>query len=451
MKGPGPSGTAPAVPAMAAPGAPAPEVLLAAEGLEKRYPLRRSPFGRQRGSVAALAGVDLEVRRGECLAVVGESGSGKTTLARCLLRLIEPTAGQVRFAGEDLLALPAGELRRRRRRFQMIYQDPYDSLDPRQRIGAALAEPLLLHRLESGPGAGAPAAGAPAGAARAPGGPWRRRRAARRRSLELLATVGLPASTADVFPHQLSGGQRQRVGIARALAVEPELLVADEPVSALDVSVRSQILNLLAELQQRMGLTVVLIAHDLAAVEQLADRVAVFYLGRIVELAPRAELFARPLHPYTVGLLASVPVAWPLASAAGPAGPGAASAAAAGDRPRIRIRAPLAGEPPSPAAPPPGCPFHPRCPVARARCAVERPELLPAAPGPGAHPATAAGISGRLVACFFPGSLPPGGSDGAGARGAAADSAAAGAAASGAGIGAAPTAGLPRSEGPPAP
>ncbi|HEV3072870.1 MAG TPA: oligopeptide/dipeptide ABC transporter ATP-binding protein [Thermoanaerobaculia bacterium] len=394
----GPGGAVPA------PAATAPEVLLAAEGLEKRYPLRRSPFGRRPGSLAALAGVDLEVRRGECLAVVGESGSGKTTLARCLLRLIEPTAGQVRFAGEDLLALPAGELRRRRRRFQMIYQDPYDSLDPRQRIGAALAEPLLLHHLEHvehGPGAAAPpvpavppaSAGAP-GTAAAPGGRRRRRRAARRRALDLLATVGLPASTADSFPHELSGGQRQRVGIARALAVEPELLVADEPVSALDVSVRSQILNLLAELQQRMGLTVVLIAHDLAAVEQLADRVAVFYLGRIVELAPRAELFARPLHPYTVGLLASVPVAWPLGSAPG------------GER---RVRAPLAGEPPSPAAPPPGCPFHPRCPVARARCAVERPELLPAAAGPGVTPAAGAAGSERLVACFFPGSLPPGG------------------------------------------
>ena len=392
--------------AVPAPAATTPEVLLAAEGLEKRYPLRRmrrSPFGRGPGSVAALAGVDLAVRRGECLAVVGESGSGKTTLARCLLRLVEPTAGRVSFAGEDLLALPAGELRRRRRRFQMIYQDPYDSLDPRQRIGAALAEPLLLHHLEDaehGPAtaaaaapAPAAAAGAPGGTAAAPGGAWRRRRrrAARRRALELLATVGLPASTADCFPHQLSGGQRQRVGIARALAVEPELLVADEPVSALDVSVRSQILNLLAELQQRMGLTVVLIAHDLAAVEQLADRVAVFYLGRIVELAPRAELFARPLHPYTVSLLASVPVAWPLGNA-----PGA----------ERRVRAPLAGEPPSPAAPPPGCPFHPRCPVARARCAVERPELLPAAAGPGAAPV--AGRSERVVACFFPGSLPPG-------------------------------------------
>ncbi|MBV8199174.1 MAG: ABC transporter ATP-binding protein [Acidobacteria bacterium] len=337
------------------------EVLLAASGLEKRYPLRRSPFGPRRGSLAALAGVDLEVRRGECLAVVGESGSGKTTLARCLLRLVEPTAGRVSFAGEDLLALPPGELRRRRRRFQMIYQDPYDSLDPRQRIGAALAEPLLVHRLVDG---------------NEGGGLRRRRRAARRRALGLLATVGLPESAADRFPHQLSGGQRQRVGIARALAVEPELLVADEPVSALDVSVRSQILNLLAELQQRMGLTLVLIAHDLAAVEQMADRVAVFYLGRIVELAPRAELFARPLHPYTASLLASVPVvAWPAA--------------------RFRARSPLGGEPPSPAAPPSGCPFHPRCPVAQERCARERPELLAAAPE----------LAGRLVACFFPGSL----------------------------------------------
>jgi peptide/nickel transport system ATP-binding protein len=366
-----------------------PQVLLSAVGLEKRYPLRRSSFGwrgRRWGSVAALAGVDLEVRRGECLAVVGESGGGKTTLARCLLRLVEPTAGRVSFDGEDILALPPGDLRRRRRRFQMIYQDPYDSLDPRQRIGAALVEPLLLHRL----------AGRAAGA-------WRRRQAARLRAVELLATVGLPASAAERFPHQLSGGQRQRVGIARALAVEPELLVADEPVSALDVSVRSQILNLLAELQQRMGLTLVLIAHDLAAVEQMADRVAVFYLGRIVELAPCAELFAHPLHPYTASLLASVPVL-------GSPGP----AASAGIRRRFRAPKPLAGEPPSPAAPPSGCPFHPRCPVAQARCAVERPELLPAGPestpaagsagviraeGSGALPAT------RLVACFFPGSL----------------------------------------------
>jgi oligopeptide/dipeptide ABC transporter ATP-binding protein len=392
----------------------APEVLLAVAGLEKRYPRRSSPFGRQRGSVTALAGVDLELRRGECLAVVGESGSGKTTLALCVMRLIEPSAGRVTLAGEDLLALSPRELRRRRRRFQMIYQDPYGSLDPRQRVGAAIAEPLLLYSRERA-------------------GSESRRGAARRRAVELLATVGLPASAAERFPHELSGGQRQRVGIARALAVEPELLVADEPVSALDVSVRSQILNLIAEMQQRLGLTLLLIAHDLAAVEQLADRVAVFYLGRIVELAPSAELFARPLHPYTASLLASVPSVPATAAAAplpdvvpapvdAPAAPQAAAAAGGvPGRRRFRPRAPLAGEPPNPAAPPPGCPFHPRCPVAQPRCSVERPELLPVGAGSGfvsgrglaaaaavavvaAGPA-AAPLEGRLVACFFPGAL----------------------------------------------
>jgi ABC-type oligopeptide transport system ATPase subunit len=402
--------SAPSAPAPPAPAPPAPEVLLAAAGLEKRYRARRSPFGRRRAAVTALAGVDLEVRRGECLAVVGESGSGKTTLARCLLRLVEPTAGRVSFAGEDLLALPAGELRRRRRRFQMIYQDPYDSLDPRQRVGAALAEPLLLHGRE---GTGDGGRGGDGGA-----GSWRRRRlAAGRRTVELLATVGLAESAVRRYPHQLSGGQRQRVGIARALAVEPELLIADEPVSALDVSVRSQILNLLAELQQRMGLTLVLIAHDLAAVEQLADRVAVLYLGRIVELAPRAELFARPLHHYTAGLLAAVPAvpaAWMQAGAA-PAGPIAGEAAppAPAARRHFQARPPLAGEPPNPAVPPSGCPFHPRCPAARARCIAERPELAPlpvpatpaiqGTPERPETPETPENTAEHLVACFFPG------------------------------------------------
>jgi oligopeptide/dipeptide ABC transporter ATP-binding protein len=336
-----------------------PEVLVAATGLEKRYPLRRAgrlPWRRRRGWLTALAGVDLEVRRGESLAVVGESGSGKTTLALCLLRLIEPSAGRVLFAGEDLMALPPGELRRRRRHFQMVYQDPFGSLDPRQRIGAALVEALRLHAAH-GSRQSAAAAG--------------------RRAADLLSTVGLPAAAAGRYPHELSGGQRQRVGIARALAVEPRLLVADEPVSALDVSVRSQILNLLAELQQRMGLTLLLVAHDLATVEQMADRVAVFYLGRIVELATAADLFARPLHPYTASLLAAVPRAWTVASAAGPRRPASP---------------PLAGEPPNPAAPPPGCPFHPRCPAARARCREERPELGAVAPE-------------RLVACFYPGAV----------------------------------------------
>ena len=376
----GPLGGAGGAPVPAA-AVPAPDgILLRAVGIEKLYPPRRSFLGRRRGGVAALAGVDLEVRRGECLAVVGESGSGKTTLALCLLRLIEPTAGRVTFAGEDLLALPPAALRRRRRRFQMVYQDPYDSLDPRQRIGALLAEPLLVHGLEAGS-----EAGRVSGGRRGAGGlGWRaRRRAAGARAIELLAMVGLPPSAAGRFPHQLSGGQRQRVGIARALAVEPELLVADEPVSALDVSVRSQILNLLADLQQGMGLTLLLIAHDLAAVEQMADRVAVFYLGRIVELAPRAELFARPLHPYTVSLLASVPQPWP-------------DALAAASRRRSDRRVRPAGEAPSLAAPPSGCPFHPRCPAAQPRCGVERPELLPPAGQEG---------RARLVACFYPGAL----------------------------------------------
>jgi oligopeptide/dipeptide ABC transporter ATP-binding protein len=297
--------------------------------------------------VRAVDRVDLEVRRGECLAIVGESGSGKTTLGRCLIRLIEPTSGRVLFDGEDLLALRPGELRRRRRRFQMIFQDPYGSLDRRQKVGSIVAEPLEIH---TGLGAGE----------------------RRRRVDELLAAVGLDPLLAGRYPHELSGGQRQRVGIARAIAAEPDLLVADEPVSALDVSIRGQVLELLADLRRRLGLTVLLISHDMAAVERLADRVAVMYLGRVVELAPADELFRRPLHPYAVSLLSAVPV---------PA-PG-----------RRRERIVLKGEPPSPLAPPSGCPFHPRCPIARPRCAAETPPL--------------AGFreEGREVACFYPGEL----------------------------------------------
>jgi oligopeptide/dipeptide ABC transporter ATP-binding protein len=328
--------------------------LLEARGLVKRYRLGGGLLGalgrgdgRRSGTVRALDGVDLDLDRGECLAVVGESGSGKTTLGRCLLRLIEPSAGRVRFAGEDLLALPSRELRRRRRRFQMVFQDPDGSLDPRFTVGRALAEPLAVHGLAA--------------------------RAARpARVEELLRLVGLPPSAAPRYPHELSGGQRQRVAIARALATGPDLLVADEPVSALDVSVRGQVLNLLARLQDELRLALLLIAHDLALVEQVAHRVMVMYLGRVVESAPAAELFASPQHPYTAMLLASVPVPDPAVR---------------------RPRGAAAGEPASALEPPPGCPFHPRCPIARPRCSRETPPPAEVRPG-------------HRAACFYPGQAP---------------------------------------------
>ena len=330
--------------------------LLVIAGLRKEYAVRRGALRRRTGTLRALDGVDLEVAAGECVALVGESGSGKTTLGRCAVRLIEPTAGRIVFAGEDLAALAGHELRRRRRRFQMVFQDPYGSLDPRQRVASIVAEPLAIHTPLDRAGRAA-------------------------RVAELLALVGLAAELGDRYPHELSGGQRQRVGIARALAPGPELLVADEPVSSLDVSVRGQVLALLADLRQRLGLTLLLIAHDMAAVEQLADRVAVMYLGRIVELNRRAELFRRPLHPYTASLLSAVPVP---------------------DPGRRRDRIVLPGEPPSPLTPPSGCPFHPRCPSARPRCAAERPPLAPVAGEVGEVEEC-----GRMVACFYPGELSP--------------------------------------------
>jgi oligopeptide/dipeptide ABC transporter ATP-binding protein len=265
-----------------------------------------------------------------------------------VLRLQEPTAGVVRFQGEDLLALPPAELRQRRKHFQVVFQDPYGSLNPRMRVHSILSEPLEVHDMV----------------------PETERT---ERIEELLTLVGLTKDAGRRFPHEFSGGQRQRIGIARALAPEPSLLVADEPVSALDVSVRAQIINLLVDLQNRFGLTMIFIAHDLAVVEQTADRVGVMYLGRIVELGPTRDIFAAPQHPYTVSLLSAVPVADPT---------------------RRRERILLAGEPPSPLSPPPGCPFHPRCPIAKDRCRGEEPTLTES-------------VDGRQVACHYPGELEP--------------------------------------------
>ncbi|MEM9292344.1 MAG: ABC transporter ATP-binding protein [Acidobacteriota bacterium] len=258
-----------------------PSPLLSVRGLEKRFELS-SGWLQSRSEVRAVDGVDLDIHRGECLALVGESGSGKTTFGRCVTRLLQPNAGTVRFDGEDLLALSGSKLRRKRKRFQMIFQDPYSSLNPRMRVGAILEEPLAVHRL-------VPRSQRP------------------ERVTELLEQVGLPADAARRYPHEFSGGQRQRVVIARALATEPDLIIADEPVSALDVSVRAQIIQLLSELRQELGLTLLFITHDLALVEQIADRVAVLYLGKLVELAPARQLFAEPEHPYTVSLLEAVP------------------------------------------------------------------------------------------------------------------------------------------------
>ncbi len=303
--------------------------LLEVEQLAKRYPVRGG------GAVRAVDGVSFALDRGETLALVGESGCGKSTTARLVLRLIQPSAGTVRFEGADITDLAGQPLRRLRRKMQIIFQDPHASLDPRARIGATLAEPLVVH------GIGDAAA--------------RKARVA-----ELLSLVGLAPYHAERYPHEFSGGQRQRIGIARALAVEPSLVVCDEPVSALDVSIQAQVLNLLASLRDRFGLSYLFIAHDLAVVRHVAERVAVMYLGRIVEAAPKATLFAQPLHPYTRALLSAIPL----------------------PDPRARHQhAGTAGEPPSPLNPPAGCHFHPRCPHAAEHCRVEAPALRTLAAG----------------------------------------------------------------------
>jgi oligopeptide/dipeptide ABC transporter ATP-binding protein len=306
--------------------------LVEARGLVKSFRRRDGFFGPRGPAVRAVDGVDLTIAEGETVGLVGESGSGKSTTGRLLIRLLEPDAGTIRFEGQDLLALRPGELRKFRRRFQIVFQDPYASLNPRMRVGSIVAEPLTIH------GIGAS------------------RHERREMAAALLQDVGLDRSALDKYPHAFSGGQRQRIGIARAIACSPRFLVADEPVSSLDPPVQAQIVNLMVELQERRGLAYLFIAHDLRLVEHVSDRVAVMYLGRIVEEAPARALYAEPLHPYTKALLASTPSTTP-----GEPTPPA-----------------LSGEAPSPARPPTGCRFHPRCPVAEAVCSRIDPVLLPA-------------------------------------------------------------------------
>ena len=311
--------------------------LLRVRDLKKHYPINRGFFGRAAGQVRAVDGVSFDLAPGETLGLVGESGCGKTTTGRAVLRLVEPTAGEVVFDGVDVRALGARDLRRLRRHMQLVFQDPFSSLNPRMTVGATVREGLAIHKLAEGA-------------------------AADRRVRELLDEVGLRPEYAARYPHEFSGGQRQRVGIARALAVEPKLIVCDEPVSALDVSVQAQVVNLLVDLQRRRGLSYLFIAHDLSVVEHVADRVAVMYLGKVVELATREALYAEPLMPYTQALLSAIPAMRP-----------------GGRRRRIVLQ----GDVPSPANPPSGCVFHPRChhPARDAACAAIAPPLEEKAPG----------------------------------------------------------------------
>jgi peptide/nickel transport system ATP-binding protein/oligopeptide transport system ATP-binding protein len=322
--------------------------MLEVEHLVKHFVAARSVFGRPTAFVKAVDGVSFHVNAGETLALVGESGCGKSTVGRLVLRLIEPDAGQIRFEGRDLLALDANELRAFRRQAQIIFQDPYASLNPRMTVNQILSEPLALHDLV----------------------PKDRRRA---RVEELLRLVGLEPRFARRYSHEFSGGQRQRIAIARALAVEPKLIICDEPVSALDVSIRSQILNLLRDLQDRLGLSYIFVSQDLAVVKHIADRVAVMNLGGIVETADTRSLFASPRHPYSRALLSAIPVPKPQAK---------------------RSRVLLQGEMPSALNPPAGCRFHTRCPHVIARCRTEAPQLL-------------ANASAHATACHRTAELPP--------------------------------------------
>jgi oligopeptide/dipeptide ABC transporter ATP-binding protein len=311
------------------------EPILTAEHVAKHYPLRGAGFSRRKGRVLAVADVSFEIVAGEVFGLVGESGCGKSTLGRVLLRLEEPTAGRVHFNGEDIAAFGDARLKRFRREAQIVYQDPYSSLNPRRTIGDLIAEPLDIHRV---------------------GTPAERRE----RMAWLLKVVGLLPEHGRRYPHEFSGGQRQRIVIARALALNPQLLLADEPVSALDVSIQAQVINLLKELQARFNLTYIFISHDLSLVEYICDRVAVMYLGRLVELASKQDLYAEPLHPYTQALLSAAPV----------------------PNPGVRKqRILLTGDVPSPIHPPSGCSFHPRCRDRSGICTQQLPEIRKISPG----------------------------------------------------------------------
>ncbi|NLU67034.1 dipeptide ABC transporter ATP-binding protein [Streptomyces sp. HNM0574] len=321
------------------PGPEAGETLLRVTGLKKHFPVTKGVLKRQTGAVKAVDGIDFDVRAGETLGVVGESGCGKSTMGRLITRLLEPTAGTVEFQGTDITHLGAGGMRPLRRDVQMIFQDPYSSLNPRHTVGAIVSAPFKLQNVKPEGGV---------------------KQAVQR----LLETVGLNPEHYNRYPHEFSGGQRQRIGIARALALNPKLVVADEPVSALDVSIQAQVVNLLDDLQDELGLTYVIIAHDLSVIRHVSDRIAVMYLGKIVELTDRQSLYDTPMHPYTRALLSAVPVPDPRRKS----GEG---------RERILLR----GDVPSPLNPPPGCRFHTRCWKATEECATTEPPLVPLRPG----------------------------------------------------------------------
>ncbi len=322
------------------------ETLVEVRELVKHFPIRRGLLQRQVGAVQAVDGVSFDVVQGETLGLVGESGCGKSTTARLLLRLIEPTSGSVKFHGEEIARMKGRRLKELRRGMQMIFQDPYSSLNPRKTVGTIIAEPFAIHGINKREG--------------------ERRRTVR----ELMDRVGLNPEHYNRYPHEFSGGQRQRIGVARALALKPQLIVADEPVSALDVSIQAQILNLLRELQRELGITLIFIAHDLSVVRHMCDRVAVMYLGKVVELATSEQLYAHPRMPYTGALMSAVPVPQPRLAAA-------------------KKRQILAGDVPSPSNPPPACRFHTRCWKAQEVCRQEAPELEPKE-------------GGNVAACHFP-------------------------------------------------